>query len=183
VRRVLNQPRWPARRLIRLVLYAFLVTFLAARIVVLAIMSHWAPDLYLHVGGTHIHHLNYGIVLLAAVGGYLVFVRPAGRELQAAAIVYAVGLGLTFDEFGMWLHLGGPYWQRASFDAVVVIAALLALLAYVPFERLWRRRRWRAALALVLSLLLFGWLFTRSLTWADRRFGAGLQQIELGGPE
>jgi len=42
--------------------------------------------------------------------------------LTLAALVYGVGLALTFDEFGMWVHLGGPYWQRASFDAVVLIA-------------------------------------------------------------
>jgi hypothetical protein len=30
-------------------------------------------------------------------------------------------MALTFDEFGMWLHLGGSYWQRASFDAVIVL--------------------------------------------------------------
>ena len=35
--------------------------------------------------------------------------------------MYGVGLALTFDEFGLWFHLGGSYWQRASFDAVVVI--------------------------------------------------------------
>jgi hypothetical protein len=34
-------------------------------------------------------------------------------------------MALTFDEFGMWLHLGGSYWQRASIDASIVVAALL----------------------------------------------------------
>ena len=49
----------------------------------------------------------------------------------------AIGLGLTFDEFGMWLHLGGLYWQRASFDAVTVISAMLALVAYGSTIRHW----------------------------------------------
>ena len=36
------------------------------------IMSYSIPDLYLHVKRTHVHHLNYGIFLLSAIGGYLV---------------------------------------------------------------------------------------------------------------
>ena len=41
-----------------------------------------------------------------------------------------VAMGLTFDEFGMWLHLGGSYWQRASVDAVIVVTALFGLVAF-----------------------------------------------------
>ncbi|MEI8195898.1 MAG: hypothetical protein WCI73_08320, partial [Phycisphaerae bacterium] len=118
-------------RLARLVLGAFVFTFVSARILVIYIMAgKLPPQLFFHVSGTHIHHLNYGIILLSVSGGYLLFARPVGRRLSAVAVVYGIGLGLTFDEFGMWLHLGGPYWQRASFDAVITIAAVLALIAY-----------------------------------------------------
>jgi len=48
------------------------------------------------------------------------------------AVLYGVAMGLTFDEFGMWLHLGGSYWQRASVDAVIVLAALFAMVAFAP---------------------------------------------------
>src|SRR6516162_7631559 len=118
-----------------MVLLAFVVTFLVARVMVLLIMTHRIPSLYLHLGGTHIHHLNYGIFLLSAVGGVLLLRQPKGRELRFTAALYGVGLALTFDEFGMWIHLGGPYWQRASFDAVVVIASLLGLLWVTPALR------------------------------------------------
>ncbi len=47
-------------------------------------------------------------------------------------MIYGIGLGMTFDEFGMWIHLGGGYWQRHSFDAVVVVSSVLALIAYAP---------------------------------------------------
>ena len=67
-----------------------------------------------------------------------------------------MGLVLTFDEFGMWLHLGGPYWQRASFDAVVLIAAVIALLAFAPDVRRGSRQRWVEAGLLVLVLSVFG---------------------------
>src|SRR5437899_429387 len=117
-----DQPQDEARttrRVARFVFATFIITFILSRVTVLLIMTHRMPGfLFLHVKGTHVHHLNYGICLLSAVGAFLLFVRPQGKALSWAAIVYGVGLALTFDEFGMWLHLGGPYWQRASFDAV-----------------------------------------------------------------
>jgi hypothetical protein len=72
----------------------------------------------------------------------------------AAAVIYGIGLGLTFDEFGMWLHLNGDYWQRASFDAVIVLAAALGLAGFAPQARRWRPRE--VAIALFFILLLAG---------------------------
>jgi hypothetical protein len=92
--------------LARCVLVAFLFAFISARIIVFLIMTGIIPDLYLHIFGTHVHHLNYGIFLLSGVGGYLVFGRPTGIGINIAAALYGIGMGLTFDEFGMWLHLG-----------------------------------------------------------------------------
>ncbi len=70
--------------------------------------------------------------------------------LSVAAVVYGVGLALTFDEFGMWLHLGGGYWQRASFDGVSVVATLLGLVAYAPAIQQFRPAHWWAAVVSVL---------------------------------
>src|SRR5947209_2214601 len=127
------------RPLARVVLLSFVLTFIAARVVSLLTMTHHMPDVYLHVRGTHVHHLNYGIFLLAGVGAYLLFTD--GPASHAAAALYGIGLGLTFDEFGMWLHLGGDYWQRASFDAVIVLAALLGLASFGPPLARWRPRQ------------------------------------------
>src|SRR5205809_8067414 len=113
----------PAHVLARKVWAAFAFTFVLSRILVFLIMSGRMPDIHSHFRGTHLHHLNYGIFLLAAVGAVLLFRRPTGRWLSATAILYGVGLALTFDEFGMWLHLNAAYWQRASFDAVVVVGS------------------------------------------------------------
>jgi len=74
--------------LARVVLIAFLLTFILARMVVFLIMSRRIPDLYVHLGGTHIHHLNCGIFLLAGVGAYLLFLRPEGWRQSIAALVY-----------------------------------------------------------------------------------------------
>jgi hypothetical protein len=46
---------------------------MAARVVVFLIMSRRIPDLYLHLGGNHVHHLNYGIFLLSGIDAYLLF--------------------------------------------------------------------------------------------------------------
>ena len=56
--------------------------------------------------------------------------RAAGRGLRR-------GLGLTLDEFALWLNLEDVYWQqqgRESVDAVIVAASLLAVtLIGLPF--------------------------------------------------
>jgi|SRR6185437_467826 len=168
--------------LARLVLAVFVLTFVASRVLVLLIMTHRIPDLFLHLGGTHVHHLNYGIFLLSGVGAYLLFTRPTGVAEDISSVVYGVGLGLTFDEFGMWLHLGGPYWQRASFDAVVVIAALLSLFAVAPRLPKFTAKHWIMLTAIAIALGVFVWLSAHSLRTAFQRVTERLQNIEAGAP-
>jgi len=169
------------RRLARIVLLVFLLTFMLSRVVVFMIMDHRIPDLYMHMGGTHVHHLNYGIFLLVAVGAWLLFSPPQGRQRSVCAALYAIGLGLTFDEFGMWLHLGGGYWQRASFDAITVIAAVLALIAYAPVQGCWTRKHYLATSLLVIAVAVFGTLFAHSRE--AQELGSRLQQLEQAGPQ
>jgi hypothetical protein len=169
--------------LARLVLAAFIFTFVIARILVIFIMAgKLPPQLFFHVKGTHVHHLNYGIFLLSISGAASLFSRPTGRWLWATAVAYGVGLGLTFDEFGMWLHLGGPYWQRASYDAVVTVAAVLALIAYGSTIRHWRPKHLITLLALIAVLCAFGFVLSKSMKWADQRIGPKLYQLEEKGP-
>ena len=176
----LDAPR--ARQTLRVVLVVFLLTFIAARMTVYLIMARLIPDLYMHAGGTHVHHLNYGIFLLSGVGLYLLLQRPEGRAATLAAAVYGVGLALTFDEFGMWLHLGGGYWQRASFDAVVVIAASLGTAVYAPALRAFRPHDWAAAALLLAAVLLFAALLVESLRYGGEMLGPELEHLEQGGP-
>jgi hypothetical protein len=169
--------------LARLVLAAFIFTFVIARILVIFIMAgKLPPQLFFHVKGTHVHHLNYGIFLLSISGAVSLFSRPTGRWLWATAVAYGVGLGLTFDEFGMWLHLGGPYWQRASYDAVVTVAAVLALIAYGSTIRRWRPKHLITLVALIAVLCAFGFVLHKSMKWADQRIGPRLYQLEEKGP-
>lgn len=168
------------RRLARVVLFVFLLTFILTRVLVFLIMARLVPDLFVHLGGTHVHHLNYGIFLLCAVGAWLLFLPPHGPQRTFCAVLYAFALALTFDEFGMWLHLGGGYWQRASFDAVTVIAAVLALLSYAPARGTWTRRHVIATIIGVVAVALFGALLARSLGIVQ--LGSWLRHLEQAGP-
>src|SRR6266540_2218760 len=61
------------RPLARRVLLSFMLTFITARLVSILMLLPQVPDIYLYVHDIHIHHLNYGIFLLAGVGAYLLF--------------------------------------------------------------------------------------------------------------
>src|SRR5436309_15653933 len=95
------------RPLARVVLLSFVLTFIAARVVSLLTMTHHMPDGYLHVRGTHVHHLNYGIFLLAGAGAYLLF--NDGPASHVAAAVWGDGPGLTVERVGVRLPPGGDY--------------------------------------------------------------------------
>jgi hypothetical protein len=163
----------------------FLITFLLARITVLLIMMHLVRTMYLRMGNdrTHVHHLNYGIFLLSFVGGFLVLVRPIGKKLTFATIIYGIGLALTFDEFGMWLHLGGAYWQRASFDAVIVIAALLSLIVAAPTLKRMRPHHYITGALLLVMLVVFAVFSVRSLQSVTNKYSPFFLRVESSGPE
>lgn len=148
-------PPQTAHKLARWALFGFIVTFILARVFVFLIMAKAMPNFYFFVRGTHVHHLNYGIFLLAVTAGYSVFRRPTGRAADITALLYGVAMGLTFDEFGMWLHLGGSYWQRASVDAVIVVSALFAFVAFARTLKQYERHHFWAFTILTLVLVGF----------------------------
>ena len=175
-------PSFPTRHLARFTFTAFLLTFIAARTLVILIMTRKVPDLFLHLGGTHVHHLNYGIFLLAIVAGVLLFAPLNAPQRSFCALVYGVGMALTFDEFGMWLHLGGSYWQRASFDAVIVVLTVFGLLAFAPRWEQIRARHFAVGIVLLIALASFGTLLVKSLSHANDRIRPRLLEIEKSGP-
>jgi hypothetical protein len=171
------------RHLARMVFTTFLLTFIASRVLVILIMARRLPDFFLHLGGTHVHHLNYGIFILSALGAVLLFCPLTGRERLGCAVAYGFGMALTFDEFGMWLHLGGGYWQRASFDAVIVILGLLGMLGFAPSLSRMRAHHWITGAGTILVTVLFFFLLFKSLDYADRREGPRLEKLEQNGPQ
>ncbi len=171
-------PRETAHKLARYALFSFLVTFILARVFVFLIMSKAVPNMYFFMHGTHVHHLNYGIFLLSVVGGYSVFRRPVGRKAETTALLYGVAMGLTFDEFGMWLHLGGSYWQRASVDAVIVVTALFGLVAFARTLRKFEQRHFWSFLFLMIVVLGFGLVIYLAGSRLGGLMGPTLQNLE-----
>ena len=165
-------------QLARRALFGFILTFIAARTVVLLIMSDRMPNLYLFMRGTHVHHLNYGIFLLSAVSAYVLFWAPSGNRLRIAALGYGAAMALTFDEFGMWLHLGGSYWQRASVDAVILVAALLGLIAFGSAIRRFESRHVRTSLVILAALIGFGVVVYDASLRIGRLEGPRLEALE-----
>jgi len=177
-------PASPIRRLARITFTTFLLTFIASRALVILIMSKSIPDLFLHLGETHVHHLNYGIFLLSAVGALLLFGKDmTDKQRNWCAVAYGLGLALTFDEFGMWLHLGGSYWQRASFDAVIVVLSFFGMIAFAPRLERMRSYHWITGGAIVAVVACFYIMLWKSFDYAGKKVGPRLHQLEKVGPQ
>jgi hypothetical protein len=111
---------------------AFLVTFGFIRTSAHMIRAQvkWWPG-NVEVGGTHIHHLVWGILLLLICGYVAIAIDPDSPWREIVAVLFGVGTGLTLDEFALWLNLKDVYWEkqgRASIDAVVIATAVSGLL-------------------------------------------------------
>lgn len=92
-------------------------------------VSWWPGNV--SVGGTHIHHLVWGIILLLVSGYVAVAVRPDSPWHEILAVLFGVGTGLTLDEFALWLNLRDVYWEkegRRSIDAVVLAATFSGMI-------------------------------------------------------
>jgi hypothetical protein len=113
-----------------LVLLAFLLSFLFIRTSARLTRSvSWWPG-GVESGGVHLHHLVWGICLMMFCG-FLAFAGPLGAPWwHIDAIGFGIGMGLTLDEFALWVRLQDVYWSeegRLSLDAVVVAASFAAL--------------------------------------------------------
>jgi hypothetical protein len=141
-------PDRPRRRLF-LAAVSFFITFLGVRLLVHAIVHHVGPFGWVMVGGRHIHHLVWGILLLL-ITGYLLLAEFGTKGTPGSIVVsrlisilFGMGAALTLDEFAIWLDLDpNVYWThagRSSIDAVILFGALLAVGAWgTP---LWTNRR------------------------------------------
>jgi hypothetical protein len=115
-----------------LILLSFTITFAFIRTSAHLIRAQvkWWPGNVQTKGGTHVHHLVWGILLLLTMGYLGLAVDLGSPWLELTAIAFGIGMGLTLDEFALWLHLEDVYWStkgRQSIDAVVITASLLGL--------------------------------------------------------
>jgi hypothetical protein len=99
----------------------------------------WWPGSIVSDGGVHVHHLVFGIILMIVAGAISFAGFAVAPIYEICAFAFGVGIGLTVDEFALWLYLDDVYWSkqgRASVDATVVAVAFLglALLGVRPFE-------------------------------------------------
>jgi len=121
----------------RLPLFCFfagmVVGFLFIRLSVRLIRAdvRWWPG-NVTPGGTHIHHMVFGIGFMV-VGGVAGLAVPDDREgwTATAAAIFGIGTALVIDEFALILHLDDVYWSergRISIDAMFGIIAVTAML-------------------------------------------------------
>ena len=112
-----------------LVLLSFLFIRTSARMI-RAEVSWWPGNVETE-SGLHLHHLVWGISLMA-LSGFLAFALagPTSPWYQIAALMFGFGAGLTFDEFALWVHLRDVYWSdqgRVALDAVVLACVFMVL--------------------------------------------------------
>jgi hypothetical protein len=126
-------PDRPQRRLFVASL-GFFFTFAGVRALTFAIHNNIGPFHNIEMGGKHIHHLVWGILILLLVGyGWLIEVgagQASSSKLMSriTSVLYGAGAALTLDEFALWLNLRDVYWAkegRASVDAAVLFGTFL----------------------------------------------------------
>jgi hypothetical protein len=86
----------------------------------------------------HIHHYVYGIFILA-LAGYLALLFRGDRSRSWIALLYGLGLGLTFDEFGMWIN--PPFVRGVRWNTTGVAISVLACTVAAVLPILLRRKQ------------------------------------------
>lgn len=122
-----------------IILFFFTLTFIASRTFIYLNTADIIPDSWMlnrSFRGVHVHHLAFGIIILT-ISGYLSLIFKSQRLKHYLSAIYGIGLGLAYDEFGMWLRLQDNYWVRQSYDAIALIAVFLINIVY--FSNLWQR--------------------------------------------
>jgi hypothetical protein len=102
-------------------------------------VSWWPGNV--SVGGTHVHHLVWGIFAIMICGYIGIVHHPESPWREILAVFFGIGVGLTLDEFALWLELKDVYWEkdgRKSVDAMVIAVGLagIALVSLSVWERL-----------------------------------------------
>jgi hypothetical protein len=127
-----RQIQVPGKEIHFLILIAFVCSFgfIRGSAHMIRAQVSWWPGNVETKGGTHVHHLVWGILLMLVTGYLGLATAIESPWLELVAVGFGIGMGLTMDEFALWLNLEDVYWQqkgRQSIDAVVVTTALLVI--------------------------------------------------------
>jgi hypothetical protein len=99
----------------------------------------WWPGSVVSEGGVHVHHLAFGIVAMMIAGAVGFTATGEQPVADICAFAFGVGMGLTIDEFALWIYLDDVYWAeegRSSIDATAIAASamFLVLIGSSPFS-------------------------------------------------
>jgi hypothetical protein len=122
----------PGKEVHFLILVAFVCSFgfIRGSAHMIRAQVSWWPGNVETKSGTHIHHMFWGILLLLVMGYIGLAWDPPSPWIEFVAIGFGIGMGLTMDEFALWLNLQDVYWApkgRQSIDAVIVTTTLLVI--------------------------------------------------------
>jgi len=124
------------RRVALRALFAFLITFGILRaltaIIHFDIFPHGPFRNLVTASGLHIHHLFWGILLLMSTGFIALATRAEKWHLRVA-VIFGVALGLTLDEFALWLRLADVYWSPEGIESIKAATVVTAFLAVYAF--------------------------------------------------
>jgi hypothetical protein len=77
----------------------------------------------IHIGGVHVHHQVWGILLVLVTGLLMFRYSPGAPWAEILGALFGAGAALALDEFALWLHVEDVYWSeegRKSIDAVMI---------------------------------------------------------------
>ncbi len=121
----------------------------------------------IHLGGVHVHHQVWGIVLVLVAGLIEFRYSPESPWAEILAALFGAGAALALDEFALWLHLEDVYWSaegRKSIDAVMVAAvigaAMLMQVNVFGLEEETTESAWAVAIVLAFH---FAWVIVAVL--------------------
>ncbi len=117
----------------------------ALAVAVTVVLARWLNYIYPRthlplIPGMRIHHYVFGIFILT-VAGYLALLFKGRRATFAISLLYGLGVGLTFDEFGFWFNpprvvmAGGTRWQYTGILVITSFFVVTAVLRQLGTKR------------------------------------------------
>jgi hypothetical protein len=113
----------------------------ALTVIVARLLNYVFPRTHLPlVPGMRLHHYVLGIFILTAAG-YLALLFKGPRATMWIALLYGLGVGLTFDEFGFWFNpprlvmARSARWESTGILVIVSFFVVTALLRQLRSKR------------------------------------------------